>query len=100
MFQKKNVAEKADLRLWAPWKNGPYKTNPVNTELRTDDLFVCVCKFNVCINKKDLSNKCCVTALERSMTFIGRLNQFSAAANVTHIWTSIWKEKNALTLPT
>ena len=45
----------------------------------------------------EFSKKCWVTALVRSMTFIGGLNQFSAIANLTDAFsTFIWEGKKCI----
>ena len=72
-IQIKNVVNNVDMSsLKAPWHNGPYKTHAQNST-----------KTRIYNFLNDLSEKCWVTAWERSMTFIGSLNQFLGIANLT-----------------
>jgi len=118
--ETKNVANNVDMScLRAPWQNGPYKNqhkgrhknsyNIMTQQTFRKHIFLCFSDFSVFyflfIDNflKEFSKKCWVTALVRSTTFIGGLNQFSAIANLTLIEHLLEKKKKinyALTLCT
>ena len=97
--QKQNVVNNVDMSsIRAPWKNGPYKnkhtgqhkthrTQRRNIHSENNYLFfIFGCfYFDFFIDDflNNLSRKCWVTALVRSMTFIGGLNQFESISHLT-----------------
>jgi len=89
--QRTNVVNNVDMSsLRAPWQNGLYKNkhseqhkhtqNPKMQQTFRVNYFLCFSDFSIlfCINDvlNDFSKKCWVTALVRSITLIGHLNQF------------------------
>jgi len=77
-FKTENVVSNVDMSsLRAPWQNGPYtkkhteqfKTQNIQTQGRT--IFLCFTDFFKYNFLNGFSEKCWVTALVRSMTFIG-----------------------------
>jgi len=105
--------------LRAPWQNGPYKNKHkgrhknsysiMTQQTFRKHIFLCFSDFSFFIFFfidnfiKEFSKKCWVTALVRSMTFIGGLNQFNAIANLTlsqHFFGEEKEKKMHLISPT
>ena len=106
--QRKNIVNNVDMSsLRTPWQNGPYKNqhterhkNTKNTmtqqTLRKCYWFVF---FGFLYNfLNEFSKKCWVTALIRSMTFIGSFNQVYAIANLTLPSTFLGEKKRKMHL--
>ena len=88
--QRKNVVNNVDMSSFrAPWQIGPYtetytdqdKVHQETTYMyiqKKTTILLCFPVFFCFIYNilNDFSKKCCVTALVRSMAFIGGLNQF------------------------